>query len=69
MATPLSRLSDRELEVLQLIGRELRKAEIAKHLGRSVNTVETHRAGIKKKLCMRSATELARFAILQFYNS
>lgn len=63
----LSRLSNRELEVLQLIGKGMRKAEIAKRLGRSVNTVETHRAGIKKKLRFRSATELARFAFLHFH--
>lgn len=65
----LSRLSDRELEVLQLIGKGMRKAEIAKRLGRSVNTVETHRAGIKKKLRFRSATELARFAFLHFHKN
>ena len=65
----LSRLSDRELEVLQLIGKGLRKAEIAKRLGRSINTIETHRAGIKKKLRLRSATELARFAFLHFHKT
>ena len=65
----LSRLSDRELEVLQLIGKGMRKAEIAKRLGRSVNTVETHRSGIKKKLRFRSASELARFAFLHFHKN
>jgi DNA-binding NarL/FixJ family response regulator len=61
----LQYLSDRELEVFNLIGKGLRKREIAEHLGLSVNTIETHRAGIKKKLRLRSATELARFAFLQ----
>ena len=61
----LQQLSDRELEVFNLIGQGLRKREIAEHLGLSVNTIETHRAGIKKKLRLRSATELARFAFLQ----
>lgn len=65
----LSRLSDRELEVLQLIGKGMRKAEIAKRLGRSINTVETHRSGIKKKLRFRSASELARFAFLHFHKN
>lgn len=61
----LQQLSDRELEVFNLIGQGLRKREIAEHLGLSVNTIETHRAGIKKKLRLRSATALARFAFLQ----
>jgi DNA-binding NarL/FixJ family response regulator len=61
----LQYLSNRELEVFNLIGRGMRKREIADHLGLSVNTIETHRAGIKKKLRLRSATELARFAFLQ----
>jgi DNA-binding NarL/FixJ family response regulator len=63
--TDLQQLSDRELEVFNLIGQGLRKREIAEHLGLSVNTIETHRAGIKKKLRLRSASELARFAFLQ----
>lgn len=61
----LQQLSNRELEVFNLIGRGLRKREIAQQLGLSVNTIETHRAGIKKKLQLRSATELARLAFLQ----
>lgn len=57
-------LSDRELEVFNLIGRGLRKRDIAGQLGLSTNTIETHRASIKKKLRLRAASELARFAYL-----
>jgi two-component system, NarL family, response regulator NreC len=60
--SPLSALTDRELEVLRLIGRGLKSGDIARTLKRSVNTVEAHRANIKRKLGLTSATELARFA-------
>lgn len=61
-SSPLSALTDRELEVLRLIGRGLKSGDIARTLNRSVNTVEAHRANIKRKLGLASATELARFA-------
>ena len=55
-------LSDREMEVLRLIGRGLKTGEIARSLSRSVHTVETHRANIKRKLGLRTAGDLARAA-------
>jgi len=55
-------LSDRELEIFQLIGKGLKKGEIAALLNRSVNTVESHRANIKKKLKVHTSAELARLA-------
>ena len=61
----LRHLSDRELEVFDLIGKGLRKRDIAARLNLSVNTIETHRASVKKKLRLSSAAELARFAFLQ----
>lgn len=61
-ASPLQLLSDRELEVFRLIGQGLKKSEIAQQLKRSVNTVEAHRASIKRKLNLKSAAELARLA-------
>lgn len=61
----LRQLSDRELEVFELIGQGLRKRDIAERLNLSANTVETHRAGIKKKLKLGSAAELSRLAFLQ----
>lgn len=61
-ATPIESLSDRELQVLRLIGGGMTTAEVAKALHRSVHTVETHRQRIKAKLGLRSSAELARAA-------
>lgn len=61
-ASPVSSLSDRELEVLQMIGRGMKTGEIARSLHRSVHTVEAHRANIKRKLNLSTAAELAQFA-------
>jgi two-component system, NarL family, response regulator NreC len=58
-SSPLAVLSDRELEVLRLIGRGLKTGDIARALNRSVHTVEAHRASIKRKLGLRSASDLA----------
>lgn len=55
-------LSGREMEVLRLIGSGLKTGEIARALHRSVHTVETHRAGIKRKLGLRTAGDIARAA-------
>ncbi len=58
-----SRLTDREFEVFQLIGQGVGTREIAGRLRLSVKTVEVHRANIKEKLGLATATELVRFAI------
>jgi DNA-binding NarL/FixJ family response regulator len=55
-------LSDREMEVLRLIGRGFKTGEIARTLHRSVHTIEAHRANIKRKLGLRTAGDLARVA-------
>jgi DNA-binding NarL/FixJ family response regulator len=60
--SPLQRLSDRELEVFELIGRGLETKQIAHRLQLSRKTVETHRERIKNKLNIRSGTELTRQA-------
>jgi DNA-binding NarL/FixJ family response regulator len=67
--TTLSQLSDRELEVFQLIGQGLKKGAIAARLQRSVNTIEAHRANIKKKLNVRDSAELAKLAFLYIENN
>jgi DNA-binding NarL/FixJ family response regulator len=59
----LERLSDREFQVFELIGRGLATRGIAKNLGVSVKTVETHRYRIKEKLGLGSANEVVHFAI------
>lgn len=61
--SPVDRLSDRELEVIQLIGRGLSTREIAASLNLSVKTIESHRAHIKEKLNLRNATELVQFSV------
>lgn len=61
---PLSTLSDRELEVFQMIGRGLSVKEIAQQLFLSSKTVEVHREHIKEKLGLRSSAELLRYAVV-----
>ena len=62
--TWLTRLSDRELEVFELLGRSQSTQTIAKRLGISVKTVETHQAKIKNKLALSSMAELIRAAAI-----
>ncbi len=61
--SPIDRLTDRELEVVQLIGRGLSTREIADSLNLSVKTIESHRAHVKEKLNLRNATELVQFSV------
>lgn len=61
--SPVRRLSDREFEVFQLIGQGIGTREIADKLHLSVKTVEVHRANIKEKLSLKTATELVRYAV------
>jgi DNA-binding NarL/FixJ family response regulator len=61
--SPVDRLSDRELEVLVMLGRGHSTRSIAKEINLSVKTVETHRAHIKEKLGFADANEMVRFAI------
>ncbi len=59
----VERLSDREFEVFQLISEGKGTREIAGHLHLSVKTVEVHRANIKEKLKVNTATDLIRYAV------
>ena len=59
----VERLSDRELEVLELIGQGYGAAEIAKKLNLSVKTVNAYREHIKEKLHIDGAGDLRRFAV------
>ncbi len=61
--SPVASLSDRELEVLTLIGRGLGTREVAERLFISVKTVEAHKERLKEKLKLTSSTELVRFAV------
>ena len=62
--SPISALTDRELEVFEMIGRGLATRDIADGLHLSVKTVDTHRENIKRKLNLGSANELYRHAFL-----
>lgn len=64
----LGSLSDRELEVFNLLGHGLKKAEIAGRLGLSANTIETYRGNLKQKLGIATGAELYRFAFLHVQN-
>lgn len=59
---PAELLSDREAEVVRLIGDGFSTREIAGELNLSVKTIESYRANVKRKLGLRSGAELARFA-------
>lgn len=56
-------LSDRELEVFEMVGQGLSTREIANRLHLSIKTIETHRENIKKKLSLGSNLELIRQAV------
>lgn len=58
----LGGLSDRELEIFELMGRGLTAREIAANLFLSIKTVDTYRRHIKEKLKIETNTELTVFA-------
>jgi DNA-binding NarL/FixJ family response regulator len=62
-ASPVELLSDRELEVFQLLGRGLTTRQIAGHLHVGFKTVQAYSARIKEKLQLANATELLRKAM------
>src|SRR5207249_558447 len=55
-------LSDREMQVFQLLGASYSAREIAEQFHLSRKTVETHREKIKHKLSLHNAAELKEFA-------
>jgi len=60
---PAGALTRREREVLQLLAEGRANKVVAKLLGISVKTAETHRARIMRKLRVKSVAELVRYAI------
>ena len=62
MDSPLEGLSDRELEVFQLIGQGKTMKQIADELHLSPKTIEVHRSHIREKLRVTSAAELISYA-------
>ncbi len=68
----LNTLTERELEVLALMGQGLRQKEIAKELHRSISTIDRHRERIGEKLKITDRAELialARNAVLEIEDS
>lgn len=63
MSSPEELLSDREMEVFQLIGQGFTTRQIADQLHVSAKTVEAYRAKIKEKLDLKNATELLKHAV------
>lgn len=57
-------LTDRELEVFRLIGHGMSTRAIAERMRLSIKTIGTYRDRIKQKLCLKSAVELTRRAVL-----
>lgn len=62
-SSPVSSLTDRELEIVELIGSGLPTREIAGRLHISVKTVETHKAHIKEKLNISNGAKLVQFCV------
>ncbi len=62
-ALKLAKLTQREREVLELVGKGLHAKEIAASLGISARTVEVHKARLMAKLEARNVSELVRFAL------
>jgi DNA-binding NarL/FixJ family response regulator len=57
-------LSDREYQVLRMIGAGLTVSGISQQLGLSVKTISTYRARILEKLQLRTSAELIHYAVV-----
>lgn len=63
MKSPIERLTDRELEILRMIGEGMTTSAIANRLYLSTHTIDTHRENIKRKLKLKNSGELMRAAV------
>jgi DNA-binding NarL/FixJ family response regulator len=63
-ATPLSELSERELEIFEMIGKGWTTRRIAHQLSISVHTIETYRERLRSKLKIKNSVELSFRAIV-----
>jgi len=57
-----SRLTDREITILEFLGKGMTAGRIAQSLNLSVKTIDAHRANLKRKLGLRSSAELVVYA-------
>lgn len=62
-ALPVTQLTDRELEVFELVGHGRTTQQIAQALRLDMSTIETYRSRIKEKLALGSSTELIQHAV------
>ena len=62
-SSPLDSLTNRELEVLRLIGEGYSTREIAERLHLSIKTIGTYRENLKEKLNLKHFTGLVKFAV------
>jgi len=63
---PVSRLSNREVQILNMIGRGMSSREIAQEFTLSVKTIESHRQTIKHKLGLATNSQLLQYAMKWF---
>ena len=63
VTSPVESLSDREMEVFQLIGNGYATRQIAERLNLSVKTIDSYREHLKLKLNLDSGADLVRYAI------
>jgi len=62
-SNPVDGLSNRELQVLHMIGKGLSTRQTAEALNLSVKTVESHRQRIKRKLSLQTSAQLMQYAV------
>ena len=62
--SPAIGLTDRELEIFQMIGKGFSSGQIAEKLNLSVKTISAHRERIKQKLGAKTSGELVRYAVI-----
>jgi DNA-binding NarL/FixJ family response regulator len=65
-ANPIDRLSNRELQILHMIGKGMSTREPAQSLNLSIKTIESHRQRIKRKLNLATGTQLVQYAVNWF---
>ena len=63
---PIGRLTNRELQVLSLIGRGMSSRQAAESLNVSVKTVESHRQSLKRKLHLATNAQLLQYSVKWF---
>ena len=65
-SNPIDRLSNRELQILHMIGKGMSTRETAHSLNLSIKTIESHRQRIKRKLNLTTGTQLVQYAVNWF---